>query len=121
MCSKRTAKCCDSCRVDGPGQRSGELLEDRRDETIDWLAVRYVDSSPVSTTSFGLFGPTYRALTIGLVAIVTLVAFESLAVVTVMPEIEAQLDGLAWYGWVTTAFFLGTLTGIVFAGGQADR
>jgi MFS family permease len=80
-----------------------------------------VESSPASTTGFGLFGPTYRALTIGLVAIVTLVAFESLAVVTVMPEIEAELGGLAWYGWVTTAFFLGTMTGIVFAGGQADR
>jgi MFS family permease len=58
---------------------------------------------------------------VGLVAIVTLVAFEALAVVTVMPEIEDDLGGLAWYGWVTTAFFLGTMTGIVFAGGQADR
>jgi MFS family permease len=44
-----------------------------------------------------------------------------LAVVTVLPEVEADLGGLAWYGWVTTAFFLGTLIGIVFAGGQADR
>ncbi|HUF98625.1 MAG TPA: MFS transporter [Ilumatobacter sp.] len=69
----------------------------------------------------GLFSPAYRALTIGLVSIVTLVAFESLAVVTVMPEVEADLGGIAWYGWVTTAFFLGTMVGIVFAGGQADR
>lgn len=69
----------------------------------------------------GVFSAEYRALTIGLVSIVTLVAFESLAVVTVMPEIEADLGGLAWYGWVTTAFFLGTMVGIVFAGGQADR
>ncbi len=28
---------------------------------------------------------------------------------------------MAWYGWVTTSFFLGTMIGIVFAGGQADR
>ena len=61
------------------------------------------------------------ALTIGLVSIVTLVAFESLAVITILPDIEDDLHGLAWYGWVTTAFFLGTLIGIVFAGGQADR
>lgn len=77
--------------------------------------------APNPAPPVGVFDPAYRALTVGLVAIVTLVAFESLAVVTVMPEIEADLGGIAWYGWVTTAFFLGTMTGIVFAGGQADR
>jgi MFS family permease len=65
--------------------------------------------------------PGLRALKIGLVAIVTLVAFESLAVITILPDIEADLGGIAWYGWVTTAFFLGTMMGIVFAGDQADR
>lgn len=81
-----------------------------------------VDATPADTTAtIGLFSPAYRALTAGLVSIVTLVAFESLAVVTVMPEVEADLGGIAWYGWVTTAFFLGTMIGIVFAGGQADR
>ncbi|MGB0111863.1 MAG: MFS transporter [Ilumatobacteraceae bacterium] len=62
-----------------------------------------------------------RALQVGLVAVVTLVAFESLAVTTILPDVEADLGGLAWYGWVTTAFFLGTMIGIVFAGDQADR
>ena len=62
-----------------------------------------------------------RALKVGLVSVVTLVAFESLAVITVLPDIEADLGGIAWYGWVTTAFFLGTMIGIVFAGDQADR
>jgi MFS family permease len=61
------------------------------------------------------------ALQVGLVAVVTLVAFESLAVTTILPEIEADLGGIAWYGWVTSAFFLGTMIGIVFAGDQADR
>jgi MFS family permease len=62
-----------------------------------------------------------RALKLGLVSVVTLVAFESLAVITILPDIEADLGGIAWYGWVTTAFFLGTMIGIVFAGDQADR
>ena len=62
-----------------------------------------------------------RGLQIGLVAVVTLVAFESLAVTTILPDIEADLGGIAWYGWVTSAFFLGTMVGIVFAGDQADR
>lgn len=66
-------------------------------------------------------GDRRLALQVGLVAVVTLVAFESLAVTTILPDIEADLGGIAWYGWVTTAFFLGTLIGIVFAGDQADR
>jgi len=79
------------------------------------------DADRPTTAAPGLFGPQYRALTIGLVSIVTLVAFESLAVITILPDIEDDLHGLVWYGWVTTSFFLGTLIGIVFAGGQADR
>ena len=66
-------------------------------------------------------GSGRRSLQIGLVAVVTLVAFESLAVTTILPDIEADLGGVAWYGWVTSAFFLGTMIGIVFAGDQADR
>ena len=62
-----------------------------------------------------------RALKVGLIAVVTLVAFESLAVITILPDIEDDLGGIAWYGWVTTAFFLGTMIGIVYAGDQADR
>ncbi|MGH9270826.1 MAG: MFS transporter [Ilumatobacteraceae bacterium] len=61
------------------------------------------------------------ALKVGLIAVVTLVAFESLAVITILPDIEDDLGGIAWYGWVTTAFFLGTMIGIVYAGDQADR
>ena len=63
----------------------------------------------------------HRGLQVGLVAVVTLVAFESLAVTTILPDVEADLGGVAWYGWVTSAFFLGTMIGIVFAGDEADR
>src|SRR6266508_2657034 len=69
----------------------------------------------------GLFAPARRALTIGLVLTVTLVAFEALAVVTILPVIKDDLGGLRLYGWVTSAFFLGTLVGIVVAGSESDR
>nr|WP_051054660.1 MFS transporter [Frankia sp. QA3] len=62
-----------------------------------------------------------RALTAGLVTIITLVAFEALAVVTVLPDVAADLDGVGLYGWATSAFFLGTTVGIVLAGAGADR
>jgi MFS family permease len=65
--------------------------------------------------------PARRGLTIGLVLTVTLVAFEALAVITILPAIEDDLGGLGLYGWVTSAFQLGVLVGIVVAGGQADR
>jgi MFS family permease len=69
----------------------------------------------------GLFAPSRRALTVGLVLTVTLVAFEALAVVTILPVIKDDLGGLRLYGWVTSAFFLGTLIGIVVAGAESDR
>jgi MFS family permease len=69
----------------------------------------------------GVWVPGRRALTFGLVLAITLVGFEGLAVATVMPAVSKDLDGIALYGWVFSAFFLGTLVGVVFAGRSADR
>ena len=69
----------------------------------------------------GVFAPGRRLLTIGLVLITTLVAFESMSVSTVMPVVEDDLGDLALYGWVFSAFFLGTLVGVVVAGSMSDR
>jgi MFS family permease len=68
-----------------------------------------------------VWSPGRRRLTAGLVLTVTLVAFESLAVSTVMPEVSDDLGGLGLYGWVFSGFFLGTLIGAVMAGRAADR
>ncbi len=62
-----------------------------------------------------------RALTIGLLMAVTLVAFEALAVATVMPRAEEDLGGLALYGWAFSGFLLASIVGITWAGEQADR
>ncbi len=69
----------------------------------------------------GLFSPGRRALTSGLVMTVTLVAFEALAVSTVMPLVARDLGDLALYGWVFSAFFLASIVGIIVAGGLVDR
>jgi MFS family permease len=68
-----------------------------------------------------LFSPQRRALTIGLVSTVTLVAFEALAISTVMPIVAREIGGIELYGWVFSAFFLGNLVGIVVLGGRVDR
>jgi MFS family permease len=68
-----------------------------------------------------LWSPERRNLTVGLVLTITLVAFEALAVSTVMPIVARELHGIELYGWVFTAFMLGSLIGIVLVGGLIDR
>ena len=86
------------------------------------------ESGPVSTPNPqpaevepGIWDHERRRLTLGLVFTVTLVAFEALAISTVMPVVADDLGGLSLYGWVFSGFFLGNLLGIVFAGHAADR
>jgi MFS family permease len=69
----------------------------------------------------GLWAAERRALTAGLAATVTFVAAEALAVITVMPLVARDLNGLSLYGFVFSAFLLGTMVGIVAAGRAADR
>jgi MFS family permease len=69
----------------------------------------------------GLWSPGRRSLTGGLVLTITLVAFEALAVSTIMPIVAKELHGIELYGWVFTAFMLGSLIGIVLSGGLIDR
>jgi len=69
----------------------------------------------------GVWARPVRRLTGGLVLAITLVAFSALAIATVLPTVEADLGGLALYGWVFSAFFLASLLGTVVAGRAADR
>ncbi len=62
-----------------------------------------------------------RILTIGLVTLITLAAFEAIATATVMPAAREDLGGTALYGWAFSAFLLTSLVGIVYAGAAADR
>src|ERR1700690_866523 len=52
---------------------------------------------------------------------VTLVAFESLSVATILPVVRRHLGGLRLYGWAFRAFLLSSLIGIVLGGTLADR
>ena len=73
------------------------------------------------TPDGGIWSPSRRPLTVGLILTVTLVALEALAVATVMPEVRADLGGYDLYGWVFSGFFLASIVGIVVGGPAADR
>ena len=79
--------------------------------------------TPTATTSLagGIWAPSSRVLTVGLVLAVTFVAFEALAVATILPVVGRDLGDLRLYGWVFSAFLLASLIGIVLAGTLADR
>ena len=78
-------------------------------------------NAPHGQQADSLWRSDRRALTIGLLLTITLVGFESLAISTVMPIVADELGGLELYGWVFSAFFLGSLIGIVVVGGAIDR
>ena len=76
-------------------------------------------SNCMSTSS--VFDTQHRTLTIGILLVITLVAFENLAVVTIAPTIARSLEGLLLYGWVFSAQLLSSLYSIVVAGQAADK
>ncbi|MFC9976598.1 hypothetical protein ACFVH6_37440 [Spirillospora sp. NPDC127200] len=68
-----------------------------------------------------MFGPAHRALTLGVLLSVGMVAFESLGVATVLPGVAEELHGLDAYGWGLSALMLANIVGTAVAGRAADR
>ena len=81
----------------------------------------HADPTHPAPAADSLGSPRRRALTIGLVLNVTIVASEALAVGTILPIVAGDLGGIELYGWVFSGFFLGNLLGIVVAGMLIDR
>ncbi|MGW1756167.1 MFS transporter [Streptomyces mirabilis] len=69
----------------------------------------------------GVLSRPYRALSIGIVFVELLIAFEATAVGTAMPVAARELDGVSLYAFAFSAYFTTSLFGMVFAGQWADR
>ncbi|KJK58134.1 MFS transporter [Saccharothrix sp. ST-888] len=69
----------------------------------------------------GVLGAPYRALTLGIVSVVLLLAFEATAVNTAMPVAARQLDGLGLYAFAFSGYFTSTLFALVVSGQWCDR
>ncbi|MGW0434610.1 MFS transporter [Micromonospora sp. NPDC003197] len=68
----------------------------------------------------GLFTGRFRALTVGAVALVSLSAFEALAVATAMPSVARVLDGLSLYALAFGGPFASGVLGMVVSGIWSD-
>jgi MFS family permease len=84
-------------------------------------AIAVDPAHPPPARAGDLFTPAYRGLTLGLVSTITLIAVESLAIGTVMPQVVKELGDQELYGWVYSAFYLGNMLGIVLVGAALDR
>ncbi|MEP7043566.1 MAG: MFS transporter [Dokdonella sp.] len=62
-----------------------------------------------------------RALTIGLVVLMALTAFEALAIATAMPVVAQALDGVSLYALSFSSTLAASLVGMVVAGHCCDR
>ena len=69
----------------------------------------------------GVFSPGRRNLTLGIMLSMLIIAFESLAVATILPQVAGDLNGLKVYGWSFSAFFVGFMIATVGLGSWADR
>ena len=69
----------------------------------------------------GIWDPAHRRTTAGLLTLVTLIAFEAMAVGTAMPTAVTELDGLAWYAWPFSAYLVASVVGMVLGGEAGDR
>lgn len=68
-----------------------------------------------------ILSPAYVATTIGMFGLIAFVAFEAMAVATVMPTVARDLDGLDLYALAFAAPLASGVVGMVAAGMWSDR
>ncbi len=73
-----------------------------------------------SRSTASIFAPRYRITTLAIVTLMTIIAFEALAVATALPTAARSLHGLASYGWAFTGFLVASVVGMVASGMHAD-
>ncbi len=76
---------------------------------------------PPAAPMDGVLAPRHRAMTVGMVALVSLGAFEALAVATAMPTVARALDGLSLYALAFAGTLAASVVGMVQAGLASDR
>jgi MFS family permease len=82
-------------------------------------------TSPASTSSPAAaespWAPAYRVVTLALVTLTTMIAFEAMAVTTAMPRAADELGAVGSYGLAFSSMMTAMLLGNVLVGRWADR
>jgi MFS family permease len=77
-------------------------------------------TAPAASAADSVLAPRYRATTLGMVALVSLIAFEALAVATAMPTVARELDGLRLYALAFGGTLATSAIGMTVAGRWSD-
>lgn len=77
--------------------------------------------APADGAPATIFTGPLRLVSAGLLIVVTLVAFEAMAVAAALPTAARELHGLALYGWAFTGFLVANVVGLVLSGMLSDR
>ncbi|MFF8013036.1 MFS transporter [Streptomyces sp. NPDC007929] len=80
-----------------------------------------VDPTFVAEREEGVLGAGHRALSVGIVSVVLLIAFEATAVGTAMPVAARELDGVSLYAFAFSGYFTTSLFAMVLSGQWSDR
>ncbi|MCB1989000.1 MAG: MFS transporter [Burkholderiaceae bacterium] len=68
-----------------------------------------------------LFAPQWRSLSIGAVALCSMIAFEAIGVAAGMPAVATALDGLSLYALAFGGTLAGSVVSMVWSGQDCDR
>jgi MFS family permease len=68
-----------------------------------------------------IFAAEYRATSTGVVLLMTLIAFEAMAVAAALPTATRELHAVGAIGWAFTGFLTASLVGMVVSGQLCDR
>jgi MFS family permease len=82
------------------------------------VTVARAPENDVELTS--IFSGRLRTATGGLVTLITMIAFEAMAVGPALPTAARELHGLSAFGWAFTAFLVANVIGMVVAGQVGD-
>jgi MFS family permease len=68
-----------------------------------------------------IFSGPVRPTSVGLLILITLIAFEAMAVSAALPTAARELHGLGSYGWAFTGFLVANVVGMVASGQVSDN
>lgn len=68
-----------------------------------------------------IFAAALRPTTLGLLTVITLIAFEAMAVSAALPTAARDVHGLAAFGWAFTGFLVANVVGMVASGQLSGR